>query len=172
MAYRIRNTETNEIISNEGLLLSPEDILYQNNEKVSFPYEIQRPLHAKDIHGKQIFEGDAFIVKQERLPHPTDKIYLLGLEHFTTPYDFDELVFQTEQDKYGHFLYWIFFKKNGEFLKNKEMGFTSLEEHGAEPEELRAIPMSDMHLIRKFANQKNAEIIYNMTDTTKWVNPW
>lgn len=169
MKYRVLDTSKGIFLDSENVVVKPNGEILENSTVSKKSLQVQTALTLLDRNGRNIFIGDAIkaVVKNQGPNNLSRVIGLLKMEHFhTIPEKFDELIIQITSDEDGLMYYWVLFKSNGQFVRNKDCNFG--EDVGTEPEDLRAIPSDGETIFRKLSSMNDLEVVYNCTDK-EWI---
>jgi hypothetical protein len=168
LKYRVLNLSKNKFLDESKLSLRPDGSLKVNPFMVPALIDIQEYIHLIDKNETDIFIGDALSIKLNQNKYDKQHIdQLLQNNHFTyLPDNYDEIIIQITKDNIDLMFYWVMFKLDGEFIKNKDCNFPTENEEYAH--EVRAIPTDSISLLGKLSRNKTFEVSYNCTDS-RWV---
>lgn len=170
MNFRVLDLNTNSFVDATWLAISSKGELISIGGQVPEQYIVQQGINFDGITHHELYEGDAISIKatiHKGIGNDLRSILdVLGAQFL--PKDFDEVIIQLVTDVNNIPYYWVMFKKDGDYIQNKEVeGLLETSGHDGDEEEpwnLRAIPMGDITQVAKLINNRPFEVVYNCTD--------
>ena len=160
LKYRVLNLETNQVIQETEVFLTPEGELWMKGKRFTGKFEVQPKIELQKQPNMYVGDAVSYIFNEQQ--GAVDYFLHQYMKHIPRPEQYDELLIEFAQNKYNQLHYWVMFKHKGEFVTHKDCKMPIIEE--SEKEIIRKVYVTDVGLLKRLAGRGTFAVVYHCTN--------